>query len=100
MNDPKGSVWRKWDLHVHTPASLIHHYDGTDPWPQFLNELANLPPEFKVIGINDYMLLDGYKRILAEKAAGKLTNIDLFLPFIEFRLDKLGGSQNHLSRVN
>jgi exonuclease SbcC len=19
MNDPKGSIWRKWDLHVHTP---------------------------------------------------------------------------------
>ena len=22
MNDPRGSVWRKWDLHVHTPASF------------------------------------------------------------------------------
>ncbi|RSL18664.1 hypothetical protein EDE15_4259 [Edaphobacter aggregans] len=100
MNDPKGSIWRKWDLHVHTPASLVHNYEGSDPWPQFLDELANLPPEFKVIGINDYMFLDGYKRVLAEKAAGKLTNIDLFLPVIEFRLDKFGGSQGHLSRVN
>lgn len=26
MNDPKGSIWRKWDLHVHTPYS----YDYVD----------------------------------------------------------------------
>lgn len=100
MNDPRGSTWRKWDLHVHTPESLIHLYGGADPWPQFLDELEHLPPEFKVIGINDYIFLDGYKRILAERAKGRLQNIDLFLPVIELRLDKFGGSQNHLSRVN
>jgi hypothetical protein len=26
MNDPRGSVWRKWDLHIHTPASF--HWNG------------------------------------------------------------------------
>jgi ABC-type lipoprotein export system ATPase subunit/uncharacterized small protein (DUF1192 family) len=100
MNDPRGSTWRKWDLHVHTPESLVHQYGGTDPWPKFLDELEKLPPEFKVIGVNDYMFLDGYKRILAEKEKGRLANIELFLPVIEFRLDKFGGSQGHLSRVN
>jgi len=100
MNDPRGSNWRKWDLHVHTPASLVHHYEGADPWPQFINELENLPQEFKVIGINDYIFLDGYRRILAEKKNGRLANIDLVLPVIELRLDKFGGSQGHLSRVN
>jgi ABC-type lipoprotein export system ATPase subunit len=100
MNDPRGSIWRKWDLHVHTPASLVHHYEGTDPWPQFLEDLENLPPEFKVIGINDYLFLDGYRRILDERKKGRLSNIDLILPVIELRLDKFGGSQGHLSRVN
>lgn len=100
MNDPRGSQWRKWDLHVHTPESLVHQYEGTDPWPRFIMELENLPPEFKVIGINDYIFLDGYKRILAERAKGRLTNIDLILPVIELRLDKFGGSLSHLSRVN
>jgi ABC-type lipoprotein export system ATPase subunit len=100
MNDPRGSLWRKWDLHVHTPESLVHEYDGADPWPQFIDELEHLPAEFKVIGINDYIFLDGYRRILKEKAAGHFKNIDLFLPVIELRLDKFGGSQNHLKRVN
>jgi len=53
-----------------------------------------------VIGINDYIFLDGYKRILAEKAKGQLPNIELFLPVIELRLDKFGGSLGSLSRVN
>jgi ABC-type lipoprotein export system ATPase subunit len=100
MNDSRGSIWRKWDLHVHTPASLVHKYDGADPWPQFIDDLEHLPPEFKVIGINDYIFLDGYRRILSEKQNGRLANIDLFLPVIELRLDKFGGSQGHLSRVN
>jgi hypothetical protein len=100
MNDPRGSTWRKWDLHVHTPESLVHQYQGADPWTKFLNELEHLPAEFKVIGVNDYMFLDGYKRILAEKEKGRLANIELFLPVIELRLDKFGGSRGHLSRVN
>lgn len=97
---PRGSEWRKWDLQVHTPASLVHYYSGPDPWERFIRELEQLPPEFKVIGINDYLFLDGYSRVLAEKAKGRIANIDLFLPVIELRLDKFGGSPGHLSRVN
>jgi len=99
-NDPRGSIWRKWDLHVHTPASLVHNYPGQDPWPDFLNALENLPSEIKVIGISDYLFLDGYRRILAERQNGRLKNLDLVLPVIELRLDKFGGSQSKLSRVN
>jgi exonuclease SbcC len=102
MNDPRGSVWRKWDLHVHTPDSLAHHYGGAgaDIWDKFIEALSYLPPEFKVLGINDYIFLDGYKKVLAAKAAGKLPNIELLLPVIELRLDKFGGSRTGLSRVN
>lgn len=100
MNDPRGSTWRKWDLHVHTPDSLVNEYRGNDPWVRFLQELEQLPPEFKVIGVNDYLFLDGYKRLVTEKANGRLRNIDLLLPVIELRLDKFGGTAGHLSRIN
>lgn len=100
MNDPRGSIWHKWDLHVHTPESLVHNYSGADPWPKFLDDLEALPADFKVLGINDYTFLDGYKRVLSERENGRLTNIDLVLPVIELRLDKFGGSRSHLSRVN
>jgi hypothetical protein len=102
MNHPRGSLWRKWDLHVHTPASIVQEYGGDNDasWERFLTELEALPPEFKVIGINDYILLDGYKRVRAEKAGGRLENIDLILPVIELRLDKFGGTSGHLSKIN
>lgn len=29
MNDPRGSAWRKWDLHIHTPFSF-HWNEGTN----------------------------------------------------------------------
>jgi ABC-type lipoprotein export system ATPase subunit len=102
MNYPQGSEWRKWDLHVHTPASIFHNYSGTETeaWDAFLADLEALPPEFKVLGINDYLFLDGYKRVLAEKAKGRLANIDLILPVIELRLDKFVGHDSHFQRVN
>ena len=102
MDYPKGSVWRKWDLHVHTPSSIIQEYGGNndDTWERFLGELESLPPEFKVLGINDYLFIDGYQRVREEKAQGRLANIDLILPVIELRLDKFGGTNSHLSKVN
>jgi len=68
MNEPRGSVWRKWDLHVHTPDSLVQHYGGagSDVWDKFTEALSKLPPEFKVLGINDYIFLDGYKKVRDE----------------------------------
>jgi ABC-type lipoprotein export system ATPase subunit len=102
MNYQQGSEWRKWDLHVHTPASIFHKYPGneTDAWNAFLADLESLPPDFKVVGINDYLFLDGYKRVLLEKAKCRLSNLDLILPVIELRLDKFVGHESHFQRVN
>ena len=90
-----GSVWRKWDLHVHTPDSFYHNYPGNpeQAWEAFLTDLEGLPNEFKVIGINDYVLVDGYEKVLkAKREQGRLQNIDLILPVVELRLDKFGGT--------
>lgn len=113
-NDPVGSTWKKWDLHVHTPSSVVHNYPGAnqdEAWEAFLTDLEGLPAEFKVIGINDYIFIDGYERARKAKLEqGRLKNIDLLLPVIELRLDKFGGvvkkekdgtySQSGWSRIN
>jgi ABC-type lipoprotein export system ATPase subunit/TolA-binding protein len=105
INNPtqlRGSEWGRWDLHVHTPASLVQHYGqgGVDPWEAFIADVECLPPEFRVIGINDYLFLDGYKRVKAEHHAGRMRNIALFLPVIELRLNHFGGTEAQLSRAN
>lgn len=102
MRYPRGSTWNKWDLHVHTPASVIQGYggDNEEVWERFLREIELLPSEFKVLGINDYIFVDGYRRVLEAKRGGRLQNIDLLLPVIEIRLNQFGGSESRLSRVN
>lgn len=112
-NEPVGSTWKKWDLHVHTPSSIVHNYPGTneEAWDAFLLDLEALPTEFKVIGINDYIFIDGYERVRKAKLEqGRLKNIDLVLPVIELRLDKFAGvvkkdkdgtySQSGWNRIN
>jgi predicted metal-dependent phosphoesterase TrpH len=69
----EGSVWRRWDLHVHSPASHVQKYGSDDrAWERFLADLEALPASFAVIGINDYLFIDGYRRVLSAKAAGRL----------------------------
>ncbi|MBE7141783.1 TrlF family AAA-like ATPase [Bacillus paranthracis] len=103
MSYQRGSVWRKWDLHVHTPASVVHNYscgEAEDVWEKFISELEGLPEDIKVLGINDYIFIEGYRKVLEYKQAGRLANIDLILPVIELRLNKFGGTKSKLSRVN
>ncbi len=89
-----GSLWHKWDLHVHTPASIVHSYPGDDDeaWEAFLCDIENLPADYKVIGINDYLFIDGYEKIVSKVDEGRLANIAMFLPVIELRLNVFGGT--------
>ena len=99
---PRGSEWRKWDLHIHTPLSLVQNYGGStdENWEKFIKDLEALPEEFKVIGINDYFFIDGYIKVLEYKKAGRLSNIDLILPVIEFRINKFTGTEGKLKEIN
>ncbi len=100
-NHEIGSVWRKWDLHVHTPASIVQGYGGdtVKAWNKFIEELEALPQEFAVLGINDYLFIDGYRKLLAVKEEGRLQNIETLLPVVEFRLKKFAGHDKML-RLN
>ncbi|MDN5063988.1 TrlF family AAA-like ATPase [Aliarcobacter butzleri] len=101
-NFNRGSEWRKWDLHVHTPDSIVHEYkqgDKEDIWENYLENLQSLPADIKVLGINDYWFLEGFKKVKQFKDSGKLPNIELILPVIELRLrDYVGNSS--LNKIN
>jgi energy-coupling factor transporter ATP-binding protein EcfA2 len=100
MNDSRGSRWWKWDLHVHTPKSIIQDYGGDTnaAWDAFIQTLASLPPEVKGIGINDYLFCDGYEKLLSRRA--EIQNIELIIPNIEFRLNTFSGTANNVKRHN
>jgi ABC-type lipoprotein export system ATPase subunit len=95
--DSRGALWRKWDLHVHTPESYVHEYgDRHDPrtWETFLQALVDLPAELRVVGINDYFSIAGYRKVRAEWLEGRFPYIECVLPVVELRLGHLAGNSN------
>lgn len=48
----RGSTWRKWDLHIHSPESVLHSEFSSD-WDSYIKALENLT-DISVIGITDY----------------------------------------------
>lgn len=98
----RGTQWRKWDLHVHTPSSIRQGYGGdtAEVWARYLDELEALPSDFAVIGVNDYWFLDGYRRLREERECGRLANLEAIFPVLELRLEQFGGTDSHLSRAN
>ena len=86
-----GSIWRKWDLHIHSPLSGLSNQfvwlqsDAPD-WEAYLGALEALC-DVAVIGITDYFSIAGYKQVLGYKRDGRLPNIARILPNVELRLD-------------
>jgi hypothetical protein len=112
-NDNRGSEWRKWDLHVHTPESGLNNQFGAD-WDTYVITLLRTAVEqgVAVIGITDYFTIDGYKKLKFEYLDNEAKLLELFnddtefiskvkdicfLPNIEFRLHQLVNGNN---RVN
>ena len=96
MNYPKGSEWRKWDLHIHSPLSLLNNQfpkltDGKPDWEKYITKLEST--DLSVVGITDYFTIDGYKKIAEYKKQGRLANIQTILPNIEFRLNSVISSK-------
>jgi ABC-type lipoprotein export system ATPase subunit len=91
MNEPRGSIWRKWDLHIHTPASALNNqFEGTndeEKWNNYLEALRSIQG-ISVLGLTDYFSIEGYKRVLEylSENQGYLNNIDLILPNVEVRI--------------
>lgn len=99
----KGAEWRKWDLHVHTPMSIYQMYgvDDEKTWGTFIADLINLPSEFAVLGINDYLFLDGYEKLKLEQVINAELQRFKLLPVVEFRIEKFAGIQfGSLKRIN
>ena len=100
---PRGSEWRKWDLHVHTPASVLRNEFGDD-WDKYVVTLFKkaIENEISAIGVTDYYLPEGYKILKKEyldnpsKLSALFNPEELeaikkikFFPNIEFRITKL-----------
>jgi len=85
--DPRGAVWRRWDLHFHTPASYDYENKGVTA-----NQLVDglIEAGIEVVAITDHHVLDASLiRQMQKLSADRLA----VLPGIELR-SQLGGSES------
>lgn len=86
----RGSIWRKWDLHIHTPESILSNgfprTGGEFDWAAYCTALEGAG--LAVIGVTDYFTVDGYRKLKQLQGEGRLQGIRL-LPNVEFRLDQV-----------
>lgn len=119
MNSLYGSEWRKWDFHVHTPYSLLNNQYGINPFEDdcdfdnYVKELFTRAVDkgIAAIGITDYFMIEGYKRIRTqyldkpekmkecfpdEELRQKVEKIYVF-PNIEFRIPTFVGGKKSVN---
>ena len=78
-----GSTWRRWDLHIHTPGTILNDQFGD--WDEFLNAIEG-QTAVSVLGVTDYFSITNYSKLKKYKNAGRIPGIDLLIPNIEFRI--------------
>lgn len=94
MLNNNGSEWKKWDIHVHTPYSILNNNYGFDLYTDVDNEnkfdefvqklfLKALKNNVHAIGITDDFVIDGYKSI-KERYLGCPEKMEILFPNEEF----------------
>ena len=93
---PRGSEWRKWDLHIHTPGTAKNdHYPSDDNWEEFLVKLEE-NEDIAVLGITDYFSIDNYLKAKRFQAEGRLQGKYL-IPNIELRIIPVTSSETPIN---
>lgn len=99
MEFARGSEWRRWDLHIHTPGTKKNdNYTGTDDekkWDNFYKKIeiyvgdgTDPYKNITVIGITDYLSVENYFCVTCEK--DRLPkSVKLILPNVELRISPI-----------
>ena len=96
-NYPKGSEWRIWDLHIHTPGTKKNdQFTGAtleEKWDNYVASINDSTKEISVLGITDYFSIENYFKFKKLQTEVKITKqFDLVLPNIELRVLPVTGS--------
>lgn len=81
----RGSEWRKWDLHIHTPGTAKNdHYGNSDEvWERYIDALEK--SDVTVFGITDYFSISNYIKVKEYQKQDRLKG-KFFLPNVEMRI--------------
>ena len=81
----RGSEWRKWDLHIHTPGTAKNdHYGNSDEvWERYIDALEK--SDVTVFGITDYFSISNYIKVKEYQKQDRLKE-KFLLPNVEMRI--------------
>lgn len=83
---PRGSEWRKWDLHVHAPGTKLNNQYSETDWAAFCEAIEQ--SDVAAIGITDYFSFDCFFEFCSRFKEGHTTSRKLILPNLELRLNE------------
>ena len=96
MNPPtagsQGSLWRRWDPHVHLPGTLLNDQFDDLSIEDALGKLATAEPAIEAIGVTDYFTTASYRNAAAVLQTGVASSIRFAFPNVELRLDNATSS--------
>ena len=98
MESTKGSEWRRWELHIHTPDTQKNdNFTGSsseEKWEKYYQDINTYIGSgddplkvIAVIAITDYLSIDNYKKVIADNKLP--TSVKLVLPNVEMRIQPI-----------
>ena len=86
-NEKVGSIWRRWDLHIHAPGTKLSNAYGDPSDDNLKTYLETLEAsDVQIFGITDYFSFDGYLAVVERYKELYPDGNKFFIPNIEFRL--------------
>ena len=85
----RGSEWRKWDLHIHTPNTKLSdnfvQIEGVDIWKTYCTKIEE--SDVAVLGITDYFSVENYFTFIEKHKEYFPLSEKVFFPNVELRLE-------------
>jgi hypothetical protein len=82
----RGSLWHRWDPHVHAPGTLLNDQFNGD-WHKYLAKINSAAPAIGALGVTDYFCIQTYRAVKERWKVGETPGVKLVFPNVEVRLD-------------
>lgn len=84
-SDLRGSLWHRWDPHLHAPGTLLNDQFGGD-WDGYTARINESRPPIHALGVTDYFSIGTYRAVKKRFEAGEFPHVGFIFPNVEMRL--------------
>jgi len=87
MHNTKGSIWHRWEPHIHTPGTILNNQfkGNNNGWDDYIAQINSARPVIRAIGVTDYYDIEAYEKMIDFKKQGLFPEVELLFANIEIR---------------